>query len=70
MAIGDWERASGRAWPWSGHVPLWPDDYPATCDCNPPGHTLEQIARDESFHARTRPEHSAHSRRIYPAREG
>ena len=62
MPIGDWERAnlphgSSRTWPHGGRAPVWPDDYPPTCNCNPPSHAHEQIAADESFHSRTCPEH-------------
>lgn len=57
MPIGDWEKANGRSWPHEGRAPVWPQDYPPSCNCNPPSHTPEQINADESFHSRTCPDH-------------
>jgi hypothetical protein len=57
MPVGDWERANGGPWPHDGRAPVWPDDYAPSCDCNPPSHTAAQIHADESFHARSCPEH-------------
>lgn len=57
MPAGDWERAAAKAWPYAGSAPVWPDDYPPSCNCNPPSHKIDQIWRDESFHARSCPEH-------------
>jgi hypothetical protein len=56
MPAGDWERVNGRSWSYAGRAPVWPDDYPPTCDCNPPLHTVAQINADKSFHSRTCPE--------------
>lgn len=59
MPIGDWEKANGRSWPYGDRAPVWPDDYPPSCVCNPPSHTPEQITLDDSFHSRWCPEHPA-----------
>lgn len=59
MPAGDWEKARGKPWPYAGRAPVWPQDYPPTCNCNPPSHTIEQIHADGSFHSRTCPEHPA-----------
>jgi len=65
MPAGDWEKANNRPWPYgvarveseAGQAPVWPDDYPPSCNCNPPEHTPEQITGDGSFHSRSCPEH-------------